>query len=120
MEEEARQAVEDAEAWELFAQARWEVEERRRQEARRRAEEGRRRAEQGRIQRARRLAWQKREAQLRAAAAEQRRAPDPHSPWEEALWSPWPESPARSSHNSASPPGDIVHDDADADDTHRG
>jgi hypothetical protein len=87
-----------------------------RQEARRRAEEERR-------QKARRLARQEREqrlreeAQLRAAAAEQRAAPDPHSAWEEAMWSPWPESLARSSHNSASPPGNIV--DADSDDAHR-
>jgi hypothetical protein len=78
-------------------------------------QEARCRVEQGRRQQARRLAWQEREAQLRAAAAEQRPALDPHSTWEEALWSAWPESPARSSYNGASPPGDIV----DGDDAHR-
>ncbi|KAK1605453.1 hypothetical protein QYE76_029126 [Lolium multiflorum] len=82
-EEEARQKVEDAEAWALL--------------------------EQEREQRLRE------EAQLRVAAAEQWAAPDLHSAWEEALWSPWPESPARSSHNSASPPGDV----GDGDEAHR-
>jgi hypothetical protein len=48
---------------------------------------------------------------LRAAAAELRVAslPDPHSAWEEAQWLPWPESSARSSHNSASLPGDNIN-----------
>jgi hypothetical protein len=35
----------------------------------------------------------------------------------EALWSPWPESLALSSHDSASLPGDIV--DGDGDEAHR-
>nr|XP_051196576.1 uncharacterized protein LOC127309904 [Lolium perenne] len=105
MEEEARQSTEDAEAWELFAQAR---EARRQeeeaawwQEARRRAEEERREVQmreeaRGAAPKAGRLARQEREAQLRAAAAPLiRAAPDPHSAWEEALSSPCPESPAR-------------------------
>jgi hypothetical protein len=47
------------------------------------------------------------EAELRAAGAELWAAspPDPHSAWEEAQWSSWPESSTRWSHNSASPPG---------------
>jgi hypothetical protein len=48
---------------------------------------------------------------------EQRPAPDPYSAWQEALWSPWPLSSARSSHNNASPPGDVV--DGDGDEAHR-
>jgi hypothetical protein len=112
MEEAARQEAEEAEDWELYAQARQarrEVEEAaRREEARRRADEERL-DEQRRRQEARRRAWQERQQRLREALLrappQPRVAPDPHSPWEEALWSPWPESPARSSHNSASPPG---------------
>ncbi|KAK1670173.1 hypothetical protein QYE76_058332 [Lolium multiflorum] len=34
--------------------------------------------------------------------------PDPQSAWEEAQWSPWPESPAHSSRNSVSPPGGVI------------
>jgi hypothetical protein len=96
---------------------------RREEEATRRREEARLIREEEMRQEARRLAWQERElrlreeAQLRAAVAEQRATPDPHSAWEEALWSPWTESPARSSHNNASPPEDIV--DGDGDEAHR-
>jgi hypothetical protein len=48
---------------------------------------------------------------------EQRAAQDTHSAWEEGQWSPWPESPARSSHNSATPLGDVI--DAYSDEAHR-
>lgn len=125
--------MEEAELYAQALQARREEEEEaaRREEARRRADEERRQeqrrqedrrhADQRRRQEARRRAWQERQQRLREEALlrappQPRVAPDPHSPWEEALWSPWPESPARSSHNSASPPGD---DDV-ADDAHRG
>ncbi|KAK1612209.1 hypothetical protein QYE76_035882 [Lolium multiflorum] len=120
---------EDAEAWALLGQARREEEAlRRRDEARLRQEEARRaearrRREEDRRQEARRLAEQERhlllreEAELRAAAAELRVSHDPHSAWKEAKWSPWPESPARSSHNSTSPPRDII--DAHGDEAHR-
>jgi hypothetical protein len=33
------------------------------------------------------------------------------------MWSPWPETPARSSHNNASTPGDFI--DTDGDEAHR-
>jgi hypothetical protein len=74
-------------------------------------------------QEARRLTWQERElrlreeAQLRAAATEQRAAPDACSAWEGDLWSSWPKSLARSSHNSASPPGDVI--DANGGEAHK-
>jgi hypothetical protein len=41
---------------------------------------------------------------------------DPRLAWEEAQWSPWPESPTRSSHNNASPPGGVIDAHAQEDD----
>jgi hypothetical protein len=77
-----------------------------------------------------RLLRLKHEAELEVTATEQREKeavrlarlrrpaspPDPHSAWERAQWSPWPESTAPSgvyNRNNASPPGDIVLIDGD-------
>ncbi|KAK1661909.1 hypothetical protein QYE76_050068 [Lolium multiflorum] len=107
LEEEARKAKKDADSWAFLAIAR-------------RQEEAMRQAvlrEEGEC-----LAALQHEAELQATAAEQRQKeaarlahlrmpvspPDPHSAWERAQWSPWPESPAPSdvsSCNNVSPTG---------------
>jgi hypothetical protein len=107
------QGCREEEALRRRDEARLRKEEARRHEARRRRNKDMRRREEDKHQEARRLAEQEGQLRLREEA-QLRAAPDPHSAWEEA---PWPESPARSSHNSTSPPRDVI--DAHGDEVHR-
>jgi hypothetical protein len=116
LEEEARWAREDTDAWAFLTMVRRQEETTRQATLREKEERHVRLKHEPELQAAA-VAQREKEAARLARLRRPARPLEPRSAWERAQWSPWSESPVRSgvsSHNSASLHGGVIVIDADA------